>query len=318
MINQDIDKKVLFDPLKNGVNELYILSGYATHNMLSWYIKNLPDDLTNPIKISLLYGMASCDGVSKSVHKGFVELVKKDFSPKVSNIECSYIYEGSAVHSNVLIWAKDGDPIEAYTGSAYFTQKSFVGIHRQETMVRCNPKEAMDFYQSCIDRSIYVQHSEVEDCVKIYAKHPILDHETDLRNALEQEGVKLSLLSRNGEPGDHSGLNWGQRENRNPNEAYIPLPAAISKKGYFPLEKKHFTALTDDGFSLILRVEQENNKAITTPERNSDLGEYFRRRLGLANGSKITKANLNKYGRTDVIFLRLDEETYYMDFSEPR
>lgn len=40
MITTDIAKSVLFDPLKMDVNELYIISGYATPTMLSWYIKN--------------------------------------------------------------------------------------------------------------------------------------------------------------------------------------------------------------------------------------------------------------------------------------
>ena len=81
------------------------------------------------------------------------------------------------------------------------------------------------------------------------------------------------------------------------------------------MEKRHFTAITDDRHQLILRVEQQNDKAITTPARNSDLGEYFRNRLGLANGALVTRADLDKYGRTNVAFLKLDEETYYMDFS---
>ena len=66
---------------------------------------------------------------------------------------------------------------------------------------------------------------------------------------------------------------------------------------------------------MILRIEQQNDKAITTPARNSDLGEYFRNRLGLANGAFVTRADLDRYGRTDVVFIKLDEETYYMDFS---
>ena len=66
---------------------------------------------------------------------------------------------------------------------------------------------------------------------------------------------------------------------------------------------------------MILRIEQQNDKAITTPARNSDLGEYFRNRLGLANGDFVTREDLDRYGRTNVIFIKLDEETYYMDFS---
>lgn len=48
---------------------------------------------------------------------------------------------------------------------------------------------------------------------------------------------------------------------------------------------------------------------------NSELGEYFSYRLGLPSGAKVTKEDLERYGRTDVDFYKLDEETYYMDFS---
>lgn len=76
------------------------------------------------------------------------------------------------------------------------------------------------------------------------------------------------------------------------------------------MEKRHFTAITDDRHQLTLRVEQQNNKAITTPVRNSDLGEYFRNRLGLPNGAYITRADLENYGRLGVKFVKLDEETF--------
>ena len=51
------------------------------------------------------------------------------------------------------------------------------------------------------------------------------------------------------------------------------------------------------------------------PASNALLGEYFRNRLGLANGAYVTAADLRSYGRTDVTFIKIDEEHYYMDFS---
>ena len=73
--------------------------------------------------------------------------------------------------------------------------------------------------------------------------------------------------------------------------------------------------ITDDRHTLLLRVEQQNNKAITTPLSNALLGEYFRNRLGLHNGAYVTVNDLKRYGRTDVTFYKIDEEQYYMDFS---
>ena len=320
MITTDIAGSMLFAPLTLDVNELCIVSGYATPTMLSWYMKNLYHKTRSPIKISLLVGMVPFDGISVSVHEGFIQLIRGDKPQEIQKLECSYIYDDPAVNSNLYIWAKDGIPKTAFAGSAYFVQNSFVGHHRQEVMEICDPEEAMRYYQSLIGRSIYAQHSEIEEYVRIHPTHPVLDRENILIEGIDTaqeryEAVTLSLITRTGEPGIRSGLNWGQRPGRNPNEAYISLPSKIARSGFFPLEKRHFTAITDDRHQLILRIEQQNDKAITTPARNSDLGEYFRNRLGLANGAFVTRADLEEYGRTNVVFMKLDEETYYMDFS---
>ncbi len=323
MISTNVVNKILFEPLESDVNELYIVSSYATPTMLSWYMKNLYHKTHTPIKIFLMIGMTPSNGISLSVHEGFKQLIEEDKPQEVEKLECSYICDDPAVHSNLFIWAKNGNPKLAYTGSAVFVQSSFVGNHQEESVSEYDPDEAMDYYKTLIDRSTYIQHPEIEEYVRIYQTHPILDSENalasgfDLKNQDEYESVVLSLVTRTGEPGRHSGLNWGQRNKRNPNEAYISLPSKIAKSGFFPLEKKHFVAITDDRHQLILRIEQQNDKAITTPARNSDLGEYFRNRLGLANGAYVTRADLDRYGRTDVIFIKLDEETYYMDFSAP-
>ena len=320
MITADISKTVLFAPLALDVNELYIVSGYATPTMLSWYMKNLYHKTRSPIKIFLLVGMVPFDGISVSVHEGFVQLIRDDKPQEIQKLECSYIYDDPAVHSNLFIWAKDGVPLKAFAGSAYFVQSSFVGHHRQEIMENCDAEEAMWYFQSLIGRSIYAQHAEIEEYVRIHPTHPVLDRENTLIEGIDTaqaryETVTLSLITRTGKPGVRSGLNWGQRPGRNHNEAYISLPSKIAKSGFFPLEKRHFTAITDDRHQLILRIEQQNDKAITPPTRNSELAEYFRNRLGLANGAFVTRDDLEKYGRTDVVFIKLDEETYYMDFS---
>jgi len=321
MIYRNLSNKILFDPLRDNADELFIVSGYATPNMLSWYIKNIYHKAHTPIKIHLIVGMTPFDGLSVSVHEGFVQLVSSELPFEVEKLVCSYIYYNPAVHSNVYIWAKDGHPFSAFMGSANFVQSSFVGHNRQEVMIECDPEEAMAYYQSLISRSIYCNHAEIEEYIILRPTHPVLDLECNLINGIDAlategiESVTLSLVTKTGEPGRRSGLNWGQRNGREPNQAYIPLPSRIAKSRFFPLEKRHFTAITDDHHQLTLRVEQQNNKAITTPVRNSDLGEYFRNRLGLANGAFITRNDLERYGRTDVTFYKFDEETYYMDFS---
>lgn len=73
--------------------------------------------------------------------------------------------------------------------------------------------------------------------------------------------------------------------------------------------------LTDDGNFMICARAQENGKAIHTPQNNSILGEYFRNRLALPSEKYITKNDLLSYGRTGVDIYKIENETYFMDFS---
>ena len=316
MFNNNIAQRILFAPPLQGADTLLILSGYATPNMASWLIKGFQERNTHPVNISLLIGMVPYDGLSVSIHEGFKELHGKVYSNSVGSFSCSYVCENLPVHANLYIWIKSGSPMQAYTGSADFVQNAFIPS-RKEIMECCDPFEAYRFYEEIEASSIYCNHAEVEDNIILRLTHQILDAENKPITTLAGEGIvstKLSFLTNKGDVGARSALNWGQRKGRNRNQAYIHLPGEIAKNDFFPLEKQHFTVVTDDGHTLILRVEQENNKAITTPLSNAQLGEYFRNRLGLGNGALVTKQDLLNYGRTDVTFYKIDDEQYFMDF----
>lgn len=129
--------------------------------------------------------------------------------------------------------------------------------------------------------------------------------------------IRLTLFDRQGRLPQVSGLNWRQREGREHNQAYIKLPADIARTGFFPERPTQFTVLTDDERILVCSRAQDNGKAIHTPQSNSQMGEYFRNHLGLPNGAPVVLEDLLRYGRTDVNFYKIDDETYYMDFSVP-
>lgn len=317
MFNSEIVDKVLIDPITRGAQKLLVLSGYATPTMASWHIMKIKELKINPVDIKLIVGMTNYDGLTINTHEGFKQLVDSHNGSNFSKFQCQYICEGAPVHSKLYIWLKGDIPIEAYTGSSNYTQAGF-STGRREYMVPCNPENAFNYYNQIEGDSIYCNHSEVEDNIIFTPSHPVLDSEGGYTQALVGRGiqpVKLSLLARNGETGTRSGLNWGQREGREPNQAYIGLPAPIARSGFFPLGKQHFSVVTDDNKQLILRVQQENDKAITTPMNNSLIGEYFRNRIGVANGAYVWRSDLERYGRTDVDFYKLDDEHYYMDFS---
>lgn len=317
MYSSYLSSHVLFEPLKSDVNQLYVLSGYATPNMVSWFMKNVPAHTRKSIEISLIVGMVPYDGLSVAVHEGFKELTAKASPNQIKNFTCSYVYKKPSVHSKLYVWAKDGVPSSAFMGSANFTQSAF-SRSRREIMLECDPTEALQYYRAVENDTIFCNHAEVEEHVVLRPTHPILDMENRPVESLAGTGianVTLSLLARDGETGTKSGINWGQRNARNPNEAYIGLPAHIARSGFFPLNQQHFSVITDDGHQLILRVEQQNDKAITTPLSNAQLGEYLRNRIGAANGAYVRRSDLERYGRTNITFYKLDAEQYYMDFS---
>ena len=125
------------------------------------------------------------------------------------------------------------------------------------------------------------------------------------------------FLSKNGELPLRSGLNWGQRpeHNRNPNQAYLSIRSDARREGFLPEKTFTFTLLTDDNETLDCTVAQEGRKAIHTTNDNSLLGKYFRDRLGIDSGLLVTKDDLIRYGRTDFLLKKLDDETFFLDFS---
>lgn len=316
MITGDIANSILFEPIESGADTLLVLSSYASPNMASWYMEQLCKRRTKPIDISLVVGMTAYDGISVPAHRGFLSLHNRHIAGSDKSFRCNYICENPPEHSNLYIWLKHEQPELAFTGSADFTQAAFLSS-RKEIMQICSPTDAYDYYLKAESRSCICNHSEIDDMIIIRNNHPILDNETELRGGIScgsVESVQLSLLTDKGIVAKTSGLNWGQRKGRNHNEAYIRIPIETARRGFFSTNC-HFMALTDDGHTLILRVEQQGNKALTTPLNNSLLGEYFRTRLNLSNGQLIARDDLEKHGRTDVVFAKIDDELFYMDFS---
>jgi len=140
---------------------------------------------------------------------------------------------------------------------------------------------------------------------------------TDFSKRLTTHYVRISLVVTSGgreRVPDRSGLNWGQRAGRNPNQAYLPIPAADQRSGFFPEVGEVFSVECDDGFKLTLVRAQQNGKALETPDNNALLGEYFRRRLNVRLGNPVALRHLHEYGRTSVDIFRSQTEGYLLDF----
>ncbi len=322
MLSEELYENVLLKPAVHGANHLYIVSGYATAAMAFHHMHQLNEEGYD-IKLNLVVGMCPKDGISISNHSGFKKLVEDDFSGK---FECSYVMIPPAVHSKAYVWTRNKIPVFGFAGSANYTQNAF-RLKQREVMTACDADTAYSYYQQLINDTIYCTHNEAENFILLYndnyskKKQQIVEQEK-LEEKIPDHivglpSVTVSLLAQDGSLPQRSGLNWGQRPDykREPNQAYIKLPSTIYHTDFFPTNTIQFTVLTDDGKTIICTRAQQNGKAIHTPQNNSLIGEYFRNRLGLPFGSLVTKDDLLNYGRSDITFYKIDNETYYLDFS---
>ncbi len=291
-------------------NELCIVSGFATASMVYQHLEQLNKHLTKNIKLDLIVGMTPLNGIQEIQHKNFKNLMDSS-----NDFTCSYI-KSAPVHAKVYVWLNNGIPVKAFIGSSNYTITGFKS-KQVEVLSECDPNEAYDFYKSLISESIYCNHIEAE---RFSNNKKIFSDITEVENINipqnESNEVRLPLFSeRDDKIHAVSGLNWGQREGREKNQAYIPIPSKIAQSDFFPEKGQHFSVLTDDGFPFVCVRAQDGSKAIETPHDNSILGKYFRKKLGLPLGSFVSLEDLDRFGSRYVKFTKLDEEDYLMSFT---
>jgi len=321
LIGSKLFEKTLIEPLEKGANKLYVVAGYATAVMVMRHIEfALNKNKKFKFSINLIVGMCPEDGIERTNHKALKNLQSK-FGVEFS---CNYVVARPAVHSKVYAWFKDDHPIAGFVGSANYTKNAF-SPSRREVLIEHSPDSCKRYYDDLIGETANCEDERIPDLVVVFDR-------VYIRNGLREEGigeaetaipyniddlqkVALPLVDRRGEVPKRSGLNWGQRDGRERNQAYINIPADIGRSDFFPKIREQFMVVTDDDKQMVCVRAQQNAKGIHTTFNNSLLGEYFRYRLGLSNGQFIVKEDLWKYGRTDVTFAKIDDENYYMDFS---
>ena len=307
MITEDLFNEILVKPVYEGASGLLVISGYANANMA---YRHLDEDVIKEkaVRVSLIYGMAAKDGVSLADHEGFKRLEGNGL------FQCHYRLALPAVHSKVYIWLDSGRPIKAFVGSADYTQQGF-GLARNqgEAMAEVSPQSAFDYFELTLQGSMEAKHDDIKNHVRFYNGGQHRNGDNDCRT--------VSLLGVDREVQRSAGLNWGHRQqagyNRNRNEAYIQIGAQLGREDFFPARPTRFTIHADDGASFVVVRAQKSDPgdAIETPEDNSLLGAYFRNRIGVQPGEFVTRAMLERYGRTNVEFCKIDDDEFLMDFS---
>ena len=307
MLTGNLFDNVLINPVREQQsNRVLIVSGFATANMAQKHIEEL-SLFDSSFEIDLIVGMTPIHGISTAQHLGFKKISEKSTGEKIG-FQCRYVTNSVPVHAKVYCWMQNENPILAFAGSANYTATGFSNS-QIETMDKVEPLDALKFFKKIEKYSGNCLSSDMQkyiNFVEVQKQYSVVKKDRDV--------VKLSLLLKNGEAPKTSGINWGQRKGRDPSQAYISIPAQVIKSDFFPERKTPFTVLTDDNYSFILVRAQDNGKALHSIPSNALLGEYLRRRIGLKPGAFVNQKNLKNYGRTDVEFTKIDEETYFMDF----
>ena len=311
MITHDLFDELLVKPVTElGGTELFLVSGYATANFVHHHLSHLRSCGYDNVIVNLIVGMVPA-GLECSQHTNMLSVLRME--EIASACKCRYYLGQHPAHAKAYLWRDcRGTPIVAFCGSANYTQRGFGG-EQVECMTKVPTRSVQTLYDLLLEQSVDCLDEVVKDEVN-FVRSVTREHRTDVYDF--KQAVTLSWLESNsGETHQKAGINWGQRSGRNPNQAYIPIPSEVRSKRFFPTLGQTFTVIADDEFSFLAVVAQEQGKAIHSTLDNSIIGKYFRKRLGVSDGTFVTKEHFKKYGRTDVTFTKIDEDSYFMDFT---
>ena len=318
MITSNLYKKILIDPLKENLNKLFVVSGYASATFAHRHLNELRE---SKFKLNLIIGMQS----NKNDHLAFINLLN-EFP---NNFSVFYYNKNPQVHCKLYAWLGGSNSL-GFTGSANYSQSGFFEQQQRNQMVKDDPQEIKRFYDSLLPDSIPVNKYAYSEKSKLNLPKTIGDVPPGQVQWIEKnKTIRISFLDKKGILPEKSGLNWGHRKtkhkskktgietykSREPNEAYLSLKMGAREIGFLPETAFTFTLITDDNQSFNCVVAQQGRKAIHTTDDNSILGKYIRKRIGVAEGSFLKTEDLEKYGRTDFELTKLDNETFKLDFS---
>ncbi len=337
------DNPVLYDPARKGQSipctNLKVITAFTDCERISTHMINLSDGMKDGVfeknlSVDIILGMTK-SSLSPKKHEDILRLLSRLNSTKgMPKVSCRYICDGPEVHSKIYLWnALDNNiwlPRIAYCGSLNYTMNAF--YKRRESISLCDPVEALNYYNELETDTIDCFDKEAKERLKNVSNRSAEEIDVDMFDSDYETYDKLtpvdilqvSLLTKKGETGYGSGINWGIRPNgtkRNKDQAYIPYNSSDRKKGFFPdrinPEDKNcpiFRVITKDFGAFHMRMAQQGNKAIHSAESNAIIGEWIRKKLGVPSGGFVTRQMLENYGKTYVVFRKYDDGTYLLDF----
>lgn len=308
-------------------DELLIISGYLGPNP----ILRLN---TLPFKSTVIYGMYGAEGIRNRLHNTLTSINN-------SNQNINIRYSNTPVHSKCYIWKKENRIVHALVGSANFSSNGLNTPYREILA-----ETTIDTFMPLNNYANIVLGNTI-DCVVGVASEgrqsPSFTRIQAQTRVRETNSCQMTLLDpRTNEVQNTNGLNWGQNpaNHTNPNDANIPIrteyirlyPELFPQKRTLPANTviRRGSARNNDAIDIIwddgenMRGMLEGTqpfmgatypKQISSFPEKSTLGTYIRQRIGVANGTRVTRRHLERYGRTNIDISLQSDGVYFFDFS---
>lgn len=303
---------LFFDSFPNSADEFLALSGFLGIEP----IKKLSE---MPFDSRVIYGLFK-ENKRRTLH---------DQLTSQSSEKKKIYYPEIACHSKCYLWLKEGVPIKGFIGSANFSANGLQNDYR-ESLLEVDQKQLFlikGYIDVILSSSVLCTEVEIEE------------REPDGEEYDKEKCTMVLYDPRSGEVQEKHGLNWGQAffngSHVNPNDSCIPIRTKHIRKYpnlFKPIKpnperergslNEVIEIIFDDGYSMKGRLEgsQPINgdrypKQIASFPSKEEMGTYFRSRIGVGSGERITRDKLTEYGRDTIDLSLIEEGVYLIDFS---
>ena len=288
----------------------------------------------------LIIGMAK-NGISIKDHETYKKVCKE-----YNNVKVYYKKDDPSNHMKVYQWYRNGKAELSFVGSANFSK---TGFFVNDEILATNLNVFSNLIDDIILESIFCLDENVDNFIPFYkdinehlqeminvsnfesnienfnrdkniqSKNKINLKKLLLTNFVSNEFSKASveLVLKNDPHYASRGLNNWNRKYNNEKDSYIDIERTnkigLNKNDFFPRDSK-IKLISDDHVEwTVRRTGDYGKKLIVTNGIN--FYEYFRKRLELEKGTKISYAHLLDYGRTDIDLYKISESEYLLNFS---
>lgn len=313
--------------------ELNVITGYGSPSFLRKVVEVFPD-----LSINLFIGMSN-EGISYEDHNQY-RIIEEQTKIKI-------YYQRNDVlpptHIKLLQFIYRNDEERIFIGSANFSENGF--LRNREIMVKTSEIDTSLLFSWQKEHSVSCHSNEVEDLVNLYASEedfhkdsPAIIEEIHepiegissfenkiksfkinknkydfmnqiyLWNQYEKIETPLVLPRKNDANFDVTGINAWIKGNK----PYIKEGVVYRFRYFFPTDQV-FKIFTDDGYCFEAKLNGRFGKELHFI--NVDIADYFINRLGKVSRNIVTNCDLQKYGRTKIVFYKINEETFILDFS---